>query len=81
MTGWQNSFSILKYYLLFLDLMHNLMFQSAFKGNKQTFKANTPKEKEDALYPSGLPLKSLPSTSRGDHLAGLFFTSSAFHAF
>lgn len=66
---------MLKYCLLFLDLIHNLMFQWVFKCDKQTFKANTPEEKEDALHPCGFPLKSLPSASHGAHLAGLFFSS------
>lgn len=57
MTGWQDSFSMLKYCLLFLDLIHNLMFQWVFKCDKQTFKANTPEEKEDALYPCRLPFE------------------------
>lgn len=61
---------MLKYCLLFLDLIHNLMFQWVFKCDKQTFKANTPEEKEAALHPCGFPLKSLPSTSHGAHLAG-----------
>lgn len=78
MTGWQNSFSMLKYYLLFLGLIHNLMFQLVFICNKQTWKANTPKEKEDALCLGGFPLKSLPSTSQLNHLAGLFFNSGTF---
>lgn len=31
MTGWQNSFSMLKYYLLFLGLLHKLMFRLVFQ--------------------------------------------------
>lgn len=54
------------------------MFQLVFKYNKQTFKANTPKEKEDALYLGVFPLKSLPSTSQGNHLAGSFLSSGTF---
>lgn len=58
--------------------MHNLMFQLVFICNKQTWKANTPKEKEDALCLGGFPLKSLPSASQPNDLAGLFFNSDAF---
>lgn len=54
------------------------MFQSGFKCNKQTFKANIPKEKEDALYLGVFPLKSLPSTSQGNYLAGSFLSSGTF---